>query len=106
MIYEDLFPSFSLFPRTGSTLFPQISYSLQYIDVHKKKIIRNKQQFVFLRRWTVFCLPPFVDSGEACVRRALHRRELSIFTTEQRAHYICAALCFFCITGRCSCDAG
>ena len=43
----------------------------------------------------MFCLPPFVDSGEACVRRALHRRELSIFTTEQRALYICAALCFF-----------
>ena len=67
MIYEDLFPSFSLFPRTGSTLFPQISYSLQYIDVHKKKIIRNKQQFVFLRRWTVFCLPPFLIAGDKSV---------------------------------------
>ena len=30
-------------------------------------VFSNKQQFVFLRRWTVFCLPPFLIAGDKSV---------------------------------------
>ena len=30
-------------------------------------VCSNKQQFVFLRRWTVFCLPPFLIAGDKSV---------------------------------------